>query len=202
MEPWEDCNGAWKSKSAFFTWLREKFRRGWTLYPLSTRWKNSMCWPAPELGKNRFLGKCVRCEQNFAKSSLQIDHIVPAGSLLGWEDVENFARRMYSTSENLRLLCKPCHEIVTFMQNHPEVSDAEAVILKPCLAFSAQPAKPQVEFLESLGFSGEVLKNDKTRREVFENHVRAGGSFPEFKKPRKAPKPKTPKTKTSKPRKP
>ena len=118
LEPWSDPHTIWQTQPAFFSWLRSQLRRSWTRYPISTNFKNAQCRRAPAGSRAKWVGTCSKCLGEFAKSHLQVDHIIPAGSLCSWEDVAGFTKRLYTTSNNLRLLCEPCHKTITQMDRH------------------------------------------------------------------------------------
>lgn len=173
MTPWTDPYSPWKSQSSYFVWLRGGLRRLWTRNPVSTGYKNAMCRKAvPEDGfskRVKFVGLCERCRKWHAKSSLEVDHIEPAGSLSSWEDVEGFVRRLLgASSESLRLLCKPCHGVVTAAERF-QCSEEEAVIRKRVIQFSKLPAAEQRLALTKLGLPEG--RNAAERRAIYYTHI-------------------------------
>ena len=173
MNIWEDPLSPWKSKSAYFTWLRGMLRRAWMRNPISIKFKNSKCRSArPHDGVNhrvKSVGSCARCGGLFAKSKLEVDHIEPAGALRDWEDVEPFVRRLLgASSESLRLLCKPCHGIVTAAERF-QCSEDDAVIRKNLIQFGKTRAKEQVLLLTQLGLPPG--RNAAERRTIYHAHI-------------------------------
>lgn len=166
MNPWEDEHGIWKTQSAFFSWIRGSLRRAWTKYPVSKNFKNSQCRPAPKGGRAKWVADCAKCGKQFNKSSLQVDHIVPAGSIRSWEDVGAFVQRLFTTSENMRLLCKPCHEMVT-NQERWGLSEEEAIKRKEMVEFFKLSVSKQKEILMKNGFNEEEVKNSTLRKESY-----------------------------------
>jgi 5-methylcytosine-specific restriction endonuclease McrA len=57
--------------------------------------------------------KCAHCNGMFRATEVQVDHIIPAGSLQSFDDLQGFAERLFCGPENLQLVCKPCHVIKT-----------------------------------------------------------------------------------------
>lgn len=58
--------------------------------------------------------QCASCDKWFAGKEVQIDHIIPCGSLRSNEDIVPFIERL--TAEDVsafQVLCKPCHKIKT-----------------------------------------------------------------------------------------
>ncbi len=47
------------------------------------------------------------------RSNVDVDHIVPAGTLRCYEDINGFYERLWCPIEGLRVLCKPCHHEIT-----------------------------------------------------------------------------------------
>lgn len=173
ITPWSDKNSPWKSQAAYFTWLRGGLRRLWMRNPISIKFKNSLCRKAlPSDGfskQTKFVGQCARCGKWHAKSKLEVDHIEPAGALARWEDVEGFVRRLLgASSESLRLLCKPCHGIVTDAERF-QCSEEESILRKRVILFSKLPAADQKVVLtqNSLPEGG----NAKERRAIYYTHI-------------------------------
>jgi len=52
------------------------------------------------------------CKKWFARTMVQVDHIIPVGSLKKKEDLVPFLERLTS-EKGYRVLCKPCHQSVT-----------------------------------------------------------------------------------------
>lgn len=81
----------------------------------------SMRWPArntfkesvrrgKELpGRHRWEIQCAHCGEWFPQSHVQVDHIVPCGSLKCAEDLPGFVERLFCEEEGFQALCKPCH---------------------------------------------------------------------------------------------
>lgn len=63
--------------------------------------------------KRRYEAKCAACKKWHVQKDIQVDHIVPAGSLKSYDDLPMFVRRLFCEAENLQLMCKPCHQIKT-----------------------------------------------------------------------------------------
>ena len=65
----------------------------------------------PENGK---FFDCPVCEQQWPIELATVDHQPPCGSLLSFEDLEPFTRRLFTGS--VRVICKMCHKKVTAAQ--------------------------------------------------------------------------------------
>ena len=53
---------------------------------------------------------CAICGEAFPSTGVQVDHIVPIGRNLSWNE---FIEALFCEKENLQVLCKPCHKIKT-----------------------------------------------------------------------------------------
>ena len=173
MTPWLDKNSIWKTKPAYFSWLRGGLRRMWARHPLSIKFKNSQCRPArpsDKLGARvKFAGKCARCEKWHAKSKLEVDHMEPAGSLQDWNDVGPFVQRLLGcSSASLRLVCKPCHKVITHAERFACTED-EAIIQKRVILFSKLAAEDQRWELAHLGLP--YGRNASERRTIYFTHI-------------------------------
>ena len=53
---------------------------------------------------------CNHCKQWFKDKEVQLDHVVPCGSLKSFEDLQGFIERMTPEDpEAFQVLCKACH---------------------------------------------------------------------------------------------
>jgi len=166
-DPWRFKTSVWKSKTAYFTWLRGSLRRIWNKSPLKINFlkqhRKRIPNPNPK-GKVKTIwgGDCEICGKTFRQNMLQVDHIVPAGRLNDWSDLTPFIQRLLAT-DNLRLLCKNCHSIVTYAERQ-SISFEEAVVEKDVIEFKKKKAAQQIQFLKQHGLAG---KNAAERIELY-----------------------------------
>lgn len=108
------------TEAQFRSWIRSSLRR------MSQRWKPIYQTYAkskrPVTAEDRlrwgnrikFVHQCERCQDWFPKKLVEVDHIVPCGSLVDIEkDAGPFILRLLCEVDGLRLLCEPCHLIIT-----------------------------------------------------------------------------------------
>lgn len=169
MNPWEDQHSIWKTQSAYFSWLRGGLRRMWARHPMSIKFKNSKCRPArphdPISARVKSVGECARCNKIFAKSHLEVDHMIPVGSLQSWDDVGPFVKRLLGcSSEHLRLVCKSCHGIITAAERF-QCSEDEAKLRKTLILFKCMSAAQQKTMLKSLRLP--LGQNAKERQTIY-----------------------------------
>lgn len=60
--------------------------------------------------KTRLECKCAKCKKYYPVSNVEVDHLVPAGSLTSYEDLIPFIDRMFVPKNKLQVLCKQCHQ--------------------------------------------------------------------------------------------
>jgi 5-methylcytosine-specific restriction endonuclease McrA len=56
---------------------------------------------------------CSECKQLFRQKEVQVDHIVPAGTLKSFDDLGLFAEKLFIGEHGLQVMCKACHEVKT-----------------------------------------------------------------------------------------
>lgn len=95
------------TKAEFFGKFRSAIRKIW-LYSAIRR------EAVKRAKKNTNAYLCHDCKQLFTTKEIEVDHIVPAGSLRDYEDFSPFIERMFNVdADGLVVLCKPCHKIKT-----------------------------------------------------------------------------------------
>ena len=106
------CSGT-LTTAGFFGLIRSALRR------LSIRWKprteylNSVRRPKINGGRSKFEYQCKSCQSWFIKASIEVDHIIPCGSLRSFEDIGPFIQRLLCEKDGFRALCKACHLEIT-----------------------------------------------------------------------------------------
>jgi len=168
-EPWKDPHSIWKTRAAFFSWIRGQLRRSWMHYPISKGFKSSMCRPNTAGGRAKTVGDCAVCRETFAKSHLQVDHVIPAGGLSSWETLAEFTERLFTTSEHMRLVCKPCHVTIT-TQERFGLNRKDALVRQQVVIFCRMPPKLQTLKLTLEGIL-PARNNAATRRAAYEKHL-------------------------------
>ena len=101
------------TEKAFFGWIRSQLRR------MTMKWKpRSDCLKAarrPYDGPDRrrkWEYQCAECGQWFPGKQVEVDHIIPAGSLQSFDDLPGFVSRLFCETEGLQVLCKEtCHHL-------------------------------------------------------------------------------------------
>ena len=61
--------------------------------------------------------ECAQCAKWFEKGQVQVDHILPAVPVAGWDSFDGFISRLFCTYKELQVLCKPCHSAKSKSEN-------------------------------------------------------------------------------------
>jgi transposase-like protein len=104
------------TQAKFWTFIRSALRQAWNKYPPKYE-----ALKDAEVGRkvNKDTGKlakhykCAKCGKDFPVKRVQVDHIIPVGTLKDWSHIEGFARRLFCHKKDLRVLCKECHKDYT-----------------------------------------------------------------------------------------
>lgn len=109
------------SESKFWSFIRSGLRAKWSRWPPKFEALKRAHRPYKGEGRQKHEYQCAICEDWYKQAEVEVDHIIPAGSLKGYDDLPGFVRRLFVGPEALRVLCKPCHKEVT----KKEKADAE-----------------------------------------------------------------------------
>lgn len=160
--PKRRCNGT-MTESQFLAWVRSALR------------SKSLRWPPRntclELARRPYKGpnkrqkweyECAICKNYFNAKEVAVDHYPKeAGSILSVADVGEFVNNLYCEVDNLRCLCKECHDIHTLASKNG-ITFKEARIEKEILAIMKWPKKKIDSYCEEHGYSGTT--NDVKRK--------------------------------------
>jgi len=104
-------NGGTMTEAAFWGMLRSGLRRQFRYWkPIIAAKKAAQ---RPYVGPNKrqkFEYQCNHCKKWFIEKNTQVDHVIPTGSLLSWEDVVPFIQRLIPEDiKSYQVLCRDCH---------------------------------------------------------------------------------------------
>lgn len=107
-------NAGTMTESAFWSFIRSALRQK------SRFWKPiKLCKEAARREYNgpnkrqRFEYQCYTCKQWYPEKAINVDHIIPAGSLNQAQDLPGFVDRLFCEVDNLQVLCESCHNVKT-----------------------------------------------------------------------------------------
>lgn len=167
--PWEDVS-TWKEEKDFLNWLRSQIRRIWNKHPVKLEYKRDCRFRAKlgvETKRNPsgmvFAIRCEICEKTVRESQSEVDHIQGGFGFQDWEGFTKWMRRMlYVGFDDIRILCKDCHSVVTHSQRY-KLTFEQAKEHKKYAAL--KKAKDQKAYLKKRGFKEEEIANGAKRKE-------------------------------------
>lgn len=168
FEPWHAYPDIWKSEAAFWAYLRGGIRLIWSRYPAKLKWKNGQLHSPPKgyTGRAKKLGKCHYCQNLFAGSSLEVDHVEAAGSCNSWESAAQFLKKLLDTNNNWVLACKPCHKVKSYAERSG-LDFKDALAEKRAIDFLKRNSKQEVlDYCQGFGYNARSLPNNQKRREA------------------------------------
>lgn len=105
------ATGTW-TESRFWSFVRSNLRRAqWPVYHHARKAAERPYKGTNKLQKYEY--QCAICKKWHPGKNIQIDHIIPCGSLKTYEDLPRFVKTLYCELDNLRALCKECHLKIT-----------------------------------------------------------------------------------------
>ena len=63
--------------------------------------------------RQRWEYQCAKCKKWWSEKNINVDHILPAGSLQCANDLPGFVERLFIEVEGLQVLCVSCHDAKT-----------------------------------------------------------------------------------------
>ena len=116
----------WKTKAAFMSYLRGGVRRAcWMKHPVKLEFikNNRERIPNPNpKGKTSEVwgGRCNVCKNLFVQSQLSVDHVREySATLKDVSDIQKFVELIsLVTEDDLQLVCKDCHDTISYSQKH------------------------------------------------------------------------------------
>lgn len=174
-KPWESHPEIWPTSTAFFTYLRGCLRKAWMKNPIKLEYikknRHQIDNPNPKGKKPTVWGfTCECCHKEFPIAEGQVDHLLQAGSLRSTEDIQGFVERLlYVTEDDIQLVCKGCHNIISYQQRH-DITFEEARRRKMAIEFNKKPITEQKAYFEERGIT--IDKPTKAKlKEAYINYL-------------------------------
>ena len=184
-KPWEKYPHIWKTKASFFSYMRGMQRSLWSRkWRPKIEYQNENSFQAPVLDENGnqtyyksgkkkgqpVMRKSFKCEltgEILPIKEANIDHHpIPAGSCNHALDVCLFLFRLLTTKDNMRIISKESHKIVTHMERYG-LTWEEAVVDKKCIEALKLPVDKQKKILIDSGFKEKEISNKENRKKCF-----------------------------------
>lgn len=165
-EPWIEAPHIWKTKAAFFAFLRGNLRRAvWEKWPLKIEFKNQTCEPPPSdyTGRAKSGNYCALTGVWVGKSAAEIDHIHGHVSLQDWDDVMPFIQHLCASKSNMQYVDKEAHKIKSYAERMG-ITFEEALAIKQAIHLSK--TKQDKQWLIQRGLN--PASNEAARRKQIE----------------------------------
>lgn len=169
--PWL-WSSTFKTKAAYFSWVRGQIRRIWSKYPVKTDFKNSRLRPVTTEERDQKIfhpstkkvGQCEICNNWFAASKLEVDHKIPTEGCTSIDGMKEFLIRMAAEDpKNFALLCKPCHATKT-LADKLGCNLEHARAHKQVVALEKKHGKNLQQWLIREGYTEQETSNKDKRR--------------------------------------
>ena len=104
-------NAGTMTEAAFWSFIRSALRQKsrWWKPIAQAKQKAKRTYKGP-LKRQKFEYQCAECLNWFPDKKINIDHIIPAGSLRNAQDLPGFVERLFVEVEGLQVLCSTCHD--------------------------------------------------------------------------------------------
>lgn len=107
-------NAGTMTESAFWSFIRSALRQKSRWWKPITQCKLQAKRPYKGPNKRqKFEYQCAQCLKWHADKHINVDHIIPAGSLNCANDLPGFVERLFCEADNLQVLCETCHNVKT-----------------------------------------------------------------------------------------
>lgn len=179
-KPWLDSASPWDTEGQFLNWMRGELRKIWTHHPIKNSYINARRFKAPlgkptkkePDGKMIWSVECEHCgtvvktsQGKGEEKAFNVDHIHGGKGFNDFDTMTEWIKRtFYVTSEDIRILCTPCHKVVNHMQKTGfdfELAQAD----KYAIQAEKRSVYAQKDFLEYFGINDHG--NKEKRREAF-----------------------------------
>ena len=115
-------NAGTMTESAFWSFIRSGLRQKsrWWKPITECKLKAKRTYKGPNK-RQKFEYQCNSCKNWFAEKQINVDHIVPAGSLNCAQDLPGFVERLFCETDNLQVLCEKCHDKKTKLEKDGKI---------------------------------------------------------------------------------
>jgi 5-methylcytosine-specific restriction endonuclease McrA len=116
-------NAGTMTESAFWSFIRSALRqksRWWK--PITEAKLQARRLYKGTNKRQKFEYQCNVCKNWFIEKKINVDHIVPAGTLTTSKDLPGFVERLFCEVDNLQVLCEKCHDKKTKADKHEKTN--------------------------------------------------------------------------------
>ena len=102
-------NAGTETEAAFWSRIRSALRRANRFWkPIKNTELAARREYQGENKRQKWEYQCAHCKGWFTRKEVEVDHIIPAGSLRCYEDLAPFVQKLFA-EEGYQVLCKSCH---------------------------------------------------------------------------------------------
>jgi len=104
-------NNGTMTQSAFFQWLRQVLRRSSMYWKPIAQVRKEAQVPYKGTNKRRkYSYVCSNCLREWDAKNIHVHHKIECGSLSSFDDLSEFARKLFVEKDQLCVLCNQCHD--------------------------------------------------------------------------------------------
>jgi len=98
------------TEAGYWGMVRSMLRRGFRYWrPIQqARQQAKRCYTGLNK-RQKWEYQCAKCKEWWKGSEVEVDHIIPTGSLKSGDDLQGFVERL-SSEDGYQVLCKSCHK--------------------------------------------------------------------------------------------
>jgi hypothetical protein len=112
-------NAGTMTESAFWSFIRSALRQKSRFWRPILQCKLEARRPYKGPNKRqKFEYLCNDCKKWYPEKKINVDHMVPAGSLNCAADLPGFVERLFCEKEHLQVLCETCHDHKTKLEKN------------------------------------------------------------------------------------
>ena len=111
-------NGGTMTEAQYFGKLRSSLRKAFQWWePMKFALNAARRKSQSDNKRLKFEYRCALCNQWFARKDVEIDHIIPCGSLIHYEDIAEFVKKLTPEDPGAyQVLCKKHHQEKTNLE--------------------------------------------------------------------------------------
>lgn len=169
----EMAYGYCKTEARFTSWLQSALRSVWAKHPskLTLIKMKQVTLKTGASKKPIHHAQCFHCNKLFKLKDIEVNHKNKCGGLSDLSKLGEFVSNLFLVQpEDLELLCKECHGIVTYMERY-NVSRRDAIIEKKVIAFSKLSDAEQIKKCLQAKFS-EIPKTKIGRKNLVREYLK------------------------------
>lgn len=102
---------AW-SDAKFWSFVRSGLRAKWVRWPPRYEALRD-ARRAVKNKRHKWEVKCSICKKWKQQKYIQVDHIIPVGTLKDYQHLPDFVRKLFVSKDKLRVVCAVCHQRIT-----------------------------------------------------------------------------------------